>query len=78
MAEGEQSLDPISWGAIGTPTSALDAESADAKALYARALVLVRPDQHIAWRGDTEPAACVDLIDHVRGASSLIPYGRAA
>jgi 2-polyprenyl-6-methoxyphenol hydroxylase-like FAD-dependent oxidoreductase len=62
----------------GLPLTVLDVESADAKALYARALVLVRPDQHIAWRGDTEPAACIDLIDQVRGASNSAEQGRQA
>ena len=39
-------------------------------ALYARKLTLVRPDQHVAWRGDEEPAAPLELIDLVRGASA--------
>ncbi len=41
------------------------------RALYARKLVLVRPDQHVAWRGDGEPSAPLDLIDLVRGARSV-------
>lgn len=36
--------------------------------LYERALVLVRPDFHVAWRGDALPADCAGLIDVVRGA----------
>jgi len=36
--------------------------------LYRRKLVLVRPDQHVAWRGEQAPAAPLDLIDRVRGA----------
>ena len=39
--------------------------------LYRRKLVLVRPDQHVAWRGDEEPAAPLDLIDCVRGARTM-------
>jgi FAD binding domain len=31
-------------------------------------LVLVRPDQHIAWRGHSAPADSLALIDRVRGA----------
>jgi 2-polyprenyl-6-methoxyphenol hydroxylase-like FAD-dependent oxidoreductase len=46
----------------------LDVNTADARALYARKLVLVRPDQHVAWRGDEEPANPMDLINLVRGA----------
>jgi 2-polyprenyl-6-methoxyphenol hydroxylase-like FAD-dependent oxidoreductase len=33
-------------------------------------LVLSRPDQHVAWRGNTLPADPLDLIDHIRGAAS--------
>jgi hypothetical protein len=31
-------------------------------------LVLVRPDRHVAWRGDAEPEDALELIDHLRGA----------
>jgi hypothetical protein len=50
------------------PLSVLDVVDAQAAELYARALVLVRPDRHVAWRGDEEPAAPMDLIDRLRGA----------
>jgi hypothetical protein len=36
--------------------------------LYERKLVLVRPDGHVAWRGDTLPTDADGLIDCVRGA----------
>ena len=39
-----------------------------AAALYARRLVLVRPDGHVAWRGDALPANAGMLLDQVRGA----------
>ena len=38
-------------------------------ALYASRAVLVRPDGHVAWRGDRLPADCLALIDTVRGAA---------
>jgi len=50
------------------PLSVLDVDDAQAAELYGRALVLVRPDRHVAWRGDEEPATAADLIDRVRGA----------
>jgi hypothetical protein len=50
------------------PLSVLDVDAADVRELYAHKLVLVRPDQHVAWRGDEEPPAPLDLIDLVRGA----------
>ena len=55
------------------PLTMLDVEAPDAQALYRRNLVLVRPDQHVAWRGDDEPADAMDLIDLVRGARSTSP-----
>lgn len=36
--------------------------------LYERRLVLVRPDGHVAWRGDAAPADPQAVIDRVRGA----------
>lgn len=36
--------------------------------LYERALVLVRPDGHVAWRSDQEPADPGTVVDHIRGA----------
>ena len=35
-----------------------------------RNLVLVRPDQHVAWRGNKEPSDPMGLIDLVRGSRS--------
>ena len=37
-------------------------------ALYGARLVLVRPDGHVAWRGDAMPGDGMALLDHVRGA----------
>ena len=37
--------------------------------LYERRLVLVRPDGHVAWRGDEVPSDALALIDTVRGVS---------
>jgi hypothetical protein len=38
---------------------------------YGRDLCLVRPDGHVAWRGNAEPADCRALVDCVRGAGGL-------
>jgi 2-polyprenyl-6-methoxyphenol hydroxylase-like FAD-dependent oxidoreductase len=35
---------------------------------YERRLVLVRPDGHVAWRGDAAPANATEIIDRVSGA----------
>lgn len=39
----------------GIPLSVLDIDDAELRELYGRALLLVRPDQHICWRGDAAP-----------------------
>jgi hypothetical protein len=36
--------------------------------LYERKLALVRPDGHVAWRGDSAPADAGAVLDRVRGA----------
>jgi hypothetical protein len=38
-------------------------------ALYARRLVLVRPDGHVAWRSNDLPADALAIVDRVRGAA---------
>ena len=55
--------------AQGVPLSVLDLGSQEASALYDRKLVLSRPDQHIAWRGDTLPVDLDGLVELIRGAS---------
>ena len=50
------------------PMTLLDVRSADAAAVYGHKLVLSRPDQHVAWRGDAPPDDPYGLVDLVRGA----------
>lgn len=50
------------------PLKVLDVNAPPARDLYPHKLVLVRPDQHVAWRGDGEPVAPLELIDLIRGA----------
>ena len=40
--------------------------------LYGRQYVLVRPDQHVCWRGDTLPAKPERILDCVRGVEALV------
>ena len=53
----------------GLPLAVLDVKSREVTEFYRHKLVLVRPDQHVAWRGDAEPADPFDLVDLVRGAA---------
>jgi 2-polyprenyl-6-methoxyphenol hydroxylase-like FAD-dependent oxidoreductase len=52
----------------GVPLDVADIESREAAALYERRLALVRPDGHVAWRGDELPGDAAMLIDRMRGA----------
>lgn len=60
----------------GVPLALLDLDDAP-RDLYRHRLVLVRPDQHIAWRGDTA-ADPERVIDTVRGARVAAREPRAA
>ena len=53
----------------GMPLTVLDIDAADAADFYGHRLVLSRPDQHVAWRGNALPADPLALIDRVRGAA---------
>lgn len=54
----------------GVPLQLLDVVSDEAATVYDVRLVLSRPDQHVAWRGDAQPADPLALIDRVRGAGA--------
>ena len=52
------------------PFALVDLHNSDIATLYQRRLVLVRPDGHVAWRGDTCPADALALLDRLRGAAA--------
>ena len=56
--------------ARNVPLHLVDVDAADAAANYKQKLVLSRPDQHVAWRGDRVPDDALALIDLVRGATA--------
>ena len=62
----------------GVPLAVHRIEHAEAAAVYERALVLVRPDGHVAWRGDHEPVDALRMIDAVLGAGPRIAARRAS
>jgi 2-polyprenyl-6-methoxyphenol hydroxylase-like FAD-dependent oxidoreductase len=57
-------------GACGVPLHEVAVEDTAVAALYGRKLVLVRPDGHVAWRGDAAPDPRA-IVDRVRGAAAV-------
>jgi 2-polyprenyl-6-methoxyphenol hydroxylase-like FAD-dependent oxidoreductase len=56
----------------GVPMDVLDVDAEEAASLYRTKLLLSRPDQHVAWRGDKQPKDSIGLIDRVRGVAAEI------
>jgi 2-polyprenyl-6-methoxyphenol hydroxylase-like FAD-dependent oxidoreductase len=53
----------------GVPLALAGIDAPDVRQLYPCGLTLVRPDGHVAWRGNAEPPRPLELIDRVRGAA---------
>jgi 2-polyprenyl-6-methoxyphenol hydroxylase-like FAD-dependent oxidoreductase len=53
----------------GMPLTVVDIREHHVRELYERDLVLVRPDHHVAWRGNAVPDQPKTVIDRVRGAA---------
>jgi len=52
----------------GIPFNVLDIDRDSAPEPYRHALLIARPDQHVAWRGDVLPADLTALLNRLRGA----------
>ena len=63
--------------AAGVPIRAVRLDQPEVRAAYQRALVLVRPDGHVAWRADAEPLQPAAVIDVVRGAGPIARADRS-
>jgi len=57
----------VEAGRRGMPLTVVIPRDARLPGLYAARLALIRPDQHVAWRGDALPADIAGLLDHVTG-----------
>ncbi|WP_327752264.1 FAD-dependent monooxygenase (plasmid) [Sphingobium sp. SJ10-10] len=53
-------------GALGVPLGVIEIADPEVRKLYEAPLALIRPDQHVAWRGSEAPA---DLLKRVTGHS---------
>jgi 2-polyprenyl-6-methoxyphenol hydroxylase-like FAD-dependent oxidoreductase len=63
------SVEPLVQAAAAraVPLQIVDIANPEIEKLYERKLVLVRPDGHVAWRGDEGPTDAMTFIDVVRG-----------
>ena len=56
----------------GVPLAVARLDEPEVTAVYRHALVLVRPDGHVAWRGDVPPDDAGAMLDRVRGAAKRL------
>ncbi len=64
--------------AMNVPLRVIAPDDARLPARYAARFALIRPDQHVAWRGDSLPADCLDLLGRVTGGAPPNRIGHAA
>ena len=71
FGEKDTNLGPLeaAASALNVPLDLIDIAEPPARALYECDFVLVRPDHHVAWRGDSLPADAGALIGKVSGNS---------
>jgi len=64
------SVDALVTAAVecGMPLVVEDIDQSTIADIYETKLVLVRPDDHVAWRGDACPDEALSVIDRIRGA----------
>jgi 2-polyprenyl-6-methoxyphenol hydroxylase-like FAD-dependent oxidoreductase len=64
--------------ASGMPLKVIQPNEPGIAELYPTRFTLIRPDQHVAWRGNAWPHASNGLIEQVSGrANSMVPTGVA-
>lgn len=70
MSSNDAASKPFTQAAhrIGMPMEAIAMEESGVRQIYQRDFVLVRPDGHVAWRGDRIPDDAAVIIDKIRGA----------
>jgi 2-polyprenyl-6-methoxyphenol hydroxylase-like FAD-dependent oxidoreductase len=66
---GAGNVEPLgrAFAAHGAPYAALDLADERARDLYGHDLILVRPDLHVVWRGNTLPEDCASLAAMATG-----------
>ena len=56
------------FAARSVPVTLVHVDEAALASIYEKKFVLVRPDQHVCWRGNQLPADCLELVETIRGA----------
>src|SRR5262249_41454105 len=66
---GDADVAPLAAAAEarGVPFTSFDVPLRQGRALYEADLALIRPDQHVAWRGNRLPGDCDELLAQVTG-----------
>jgi 2-polyprenyl-6-methoxyphenol hydroxylase-like FAD-dependent oxidoreductase len=74
LAFGNANTAPIqrAMKAFGAPLDVLRLDEPAVRSVAARNLVLLRPDLHVAWRGDRLPASCESLVATVTGRHAKV------
>ena len=63
----------------GVPLKVMQPHEAAIAELYPTRFTLIRPDQHVAWRGNAWPSASVGVLAQVTGrANPFVPVGATA
>ena len=66
-------------GKVSVPLKVLQPHEAGIAELYPSRFTLIRPDQHVAWRGNAWPSTTSGVLEKVTGrANSLLPTGVTA
>lgn len=69
FAEADTSAIEVAARKRGMPLTVLRVDDPDACRVYERNLVLVRPDHHVAWRGNCPPGDPAAVVDRVSGVA---------
>ncbi|MFF0822903.1 FAD-dependent monooxygenase [Micromonospora haikouensis] len=82
VADGDEAVAPAfaaEAAARGLRLSVVHLTHSAARDVYSGGVVLVRPDQHVAWRGTTLPAGgAAAVLDRVLGRSTVAPDAAGA
>ena len=70
-AEAEAALASREAKVSGTPLEIVEPENVPVRELYGAALALVRPDQHVAWRGERWEDGVLRRVSGVQAASAF-------